>query len=423
MAIIWLADVLRRAGVAVVEEGNWQARGVAGSFAPIGVLWHHTAATSSPGNPAPALGICINGRQDLQGPLCHALVDYNGVFHVISANRANHAGASGGSGPIPSGDGNTMLVGWEIDYNGVSQSMTAAQYSASVRATAAVLRALGKDANHARGHRETSTTGKIDPGGIDLNAMRADVARRMHGVAISDWSGDGYADVLGVDSAGDLWYYANNGLKLSARKKLGAGWATFRHVKAADWSGDGYADVIGADAAGDLWYYPHSGNGLGARKKIGEGWKDFRHVAAADWSGDGYADVIGADAAGDLWYYPHNGNGLGARQKIGAGWKDFRHVVAADWSGDGYADVIGADAAGDLWYYPHNGNGLGVRQKIGAGWKDFRFVRAMDFSGDGYADVIGVDAAGDMWYYPHNGNGLGARKKIGAGWANFTHIL
>ncbi|MET7875846.1 peptidoglycan recognition protein family protein [Micromonospora profundi] len=177
----WLADVLRSAGVSVVEEGNWLGRVAGSSFNPIGVLWHHTAATSSAANPHPALGICINGRSDLPGPLCHALVDYNGVFHVISGGRANHAGSSRGSGPIPAGDGNTLLVGWEIDYNGVDQRMTPAQYAASVLATAAVLRRLGRDASHARGHRETSTTGKIDPSFIDLDTMRADVARQLTG--------------------------------------------------------------------------------------------------------------------------------------------------------------------------------------------------------------------------------------------------
>ncbi|WP_320067434.1 N-acetylmuramoyl-L-alanine amidase [Micromonospora sp. RTGN7] len=179
--IPWLADVLRGAGVAVVEHGNWLGRVAGSSFNPIGVLWHHTASTSSAANPHPALNICINGRSDLPGPLCQALVDYNGVFHVISGGRANHAGASRGSGPIPAGDGNTLMVGWEIDYNGVNQAMTNAQYSASVLATAAVLRQLGRDASHARGHRETSTSGKIDPSFIDLDSMRADVARQLAG--------------------------------------------------------------------------------------------------------------------------------------------------------------------------------------------------------------------------------------------------
>ena len=184
--IPWLGDVLRAAGIQVIEEGDWRARGRPGAFEPIGVLWHHTASTSSPSRPAPSLSVVINGRSDLPGPLCHALVDYNGVFRLIAAGRANHAGRSGGSGPIPVGDGNTMLIGWEIDYagdqpSGPDQAMTPAQYTASVKATAAVLRRLGRDASFARGHRETSTTGKPDPSFVNLDTMRADVARELAG--------------------------------------------------------------------------------------------------------------------------------------------------------------------------------------------------------------------------------------------------
>jgi len=187
--ISWLAEVLTAAGVQVVEEGDWLGRSAGSSFAPVGVLWHHTAATvTSADSPHPALAICIDGRSDLPGPLCHALVDFHGVFHLICANRANHAGESGGSGPIPAGDGNTLMVGWEIDYagdqsgtGGPQQAMSQAQYDASVAATAAVLARLGTDASYARGHRETSTSGKIDPSFCDLDQMRADVATAMGG--------------------------------------------------------------------------------------------------------------------------------------------------------------------------------------------------------------------------------------------------
>jgi hypothetical protein len=178
--IPWLADILRAEGVQVIEEGDWLNHMRPGEFDPFGVLWHHTAGPpSSAENPAPSLNTVINGRPDLAGPLSQALVDFNGVFHVISAGRCNHAGESGGSGPIPAGDGNTMMVGWEIDYDGVDQHMTQTQYDASVAATAAVLRQFGRDASFARGHRETSVTGKIDPSFIDLDAMRADVAARL----------------------------------------------------------------------------------------------------------------------------------------------------------------------------------------------------------------------------------------------------
>ncbi|WBB80663.1 N-acetylmuramoyl-L-alanine amidase [Micromonospora sp. WMMD882] len=210
----WLADVLRSAGVQVKEEGDWLNRMRPGDFNPIGVLWHHTAATSSASNPHPALNICINGRPDLAGPLCQALVDYHGVFHLISAGRCNHAGVSGGSGPIPAGDGNTLMIGWEIDYNGVSQEMTAAQYNASIAATAAVLTRLGRDASHARGHRETSTTGKIDPSFIDLNVMRADVAARM--------SGGAWSTVVDNSTAGRLTASSNWGISTYSGQRYGA---------------------------------------------------------------------------------------------------------------------------------------------------------------------------------------------------------
>jgi hypothetical protein len=184
--IPWLGDVLRAEGLQVVAQGDWVNRMRPGAFEPRGVLWHHTAgALSGPNNPHPSMGVVINGRPELPGPLCHALIDYFGVFHLISAGRANHAGEARASGPIPAGDGNTMLIGWEIDYAGdqptsTDQAMSPAQYQAAVRGTAAVLRRLGRDASYARGHRETSVTGKIDPSYVDLNVMRADVAAALN---------------------------------------------------------------------------------------------------------------------------------------------------------------------------------------------------------------------------------------------------
>ncbi|AQZ62450.1 putative ATP/GTP-binding protein [[Actinomadura] parvosata subsp. kistnae] len=251
---------------------------------------------------------------------------------------------------------------------------------------------------------------------------------RPYGERISDFSGDGYSDVLAVDGAGKLYYYPNNGVNLSTRTELGnGGWQNFKFARAADWSGDGFADVLGVDSAGQLFYYPNNNLGLGGRTPIGNGgWETFRHFMAADWSGDGHADVLGVDDAGLLWYYPHNGDSLSARIQIGnGGWESFKHVMAADFSGDGFADVLGVDADGLMWYYPHLGAGLGPRIQLGnGGWQGFRFVRAMDFSGDGFADVLGVDSAGQLFYYPNNNLGLGGRTPIGnGGWETFKFIL
>lgn len=140
----WLAEAMRDEGLKVVEHSGWSSRGrpsSTGSFAPYGVLWHHTGTKTSTSNPHPTISTLINGRSDLPGPLCQLSVCYIGEVHIIAAGRANHAGQNKGSGPIPAGDGNAQMIGIEIDFDG-TQLMSGVQWDASVAATAALLRKL-----------------------------------------------------------------------------------------------------------------------------------------------------------------------------------------------------------------------------------------------------------------------------------------
>ncbi|GAA0532934.1 N-acetylmuramoyl-L-alanine amidase [Saccharopolyspora thermophila] len=180
LPLVWLADVLRAAGLTVVETDGWRERTATSGPqpAPVGVLEHHTATTASYDNPAPSVQLCIDGRPDLAGPLCHALIGFDGVVHTIAAGRANHAGRAKASGPNPGGDGNALYVGFEWDYQGVHQGPSPAQYAAALKATAAVLNHLGRPMDAARGHKETSVTGKIDPGHVDMDRFRAELAGR-----------------------------------------------------------------------------------------------------------------------------------------------------------------------------------------------------------------------------------------------------
>ena len=67
--MIDFARILRDAGLSVMTTPGWERRAVRGEFAPRGVLIHHTGARSSAANPAPSVQLCVEGRQDLQGPL------------------------------------------------------------------------------------------------------------------------------------------------------------------------------------------------------------------------------------------------------------------------------------------------------------------------------------------------------------------
>ena len=177
LPLVWLADVLRAAGLRVVETPGWKTRTASGTQPrPVGVLEHHTATPSSYQRPAPTVQLCIDGRSDLKGRCATSSSATTVCCHVIAAGRANHAGQAKASGPNPAGNGNSLYVGFEWDYRGVDQAPSPEQYAAAVIATRAVLRYLDCPAVAARGHKETSVTGKIDPGHVDLNVFRAAVA-------------------------------------------------------------------------------------------------------------------------------------------------------------------------------------------------------------------------------------------------------
>src|SRR5262245_22934410 len=82
VADLGIATRLRKAGLNVREVKGWEHRGrdfagVSPAFAPLGSVNHHTAGPpKSVGNLTPSLGIIINGRSDLPGPLANVYLGY-----------------------------------------------------------------------------------------------------------------------------------------------------------------------------------------------------------------------------------------------------------------------------------------------------------------------------------------------------------
>lgn len=177
-----LADILRAADQTVVEIDGWQSRGrpvETGGFFPNGILWHHTG----PGVDGleGSTWMAEEGRDDLPPPLVQLSVGRDGVWYVLAAGRANHAGWALASGPMPEGDGNEMYLGVEVQNSG-TEGYSTAQYKAMLLGGAALTHAYGWLAESNRGHKETSTEGKWDPGLLDMNRFRSDLADTLNGV-------------------------------------------------------------------------------------------------------------------------------------------------------------------------------------------------------------------------------------------------
>ena len=246
----------------------------------------------------------------------------------------------------------------------------------------------------------------------------------------AEWNGDWNNDVLArVAASGELRLYGGTGRgTLKVGVGIGAGWQGYRSMETVgDLSGDGAADVVGIErATGTLWLYRGDGRGGWLpRVRAGTGWQVMnRLVGPGDVTGDQRPDLLARDTSGSLWLYPGNGaGGFAPRSRLGTGWQGMNALVApGDFSGDGVPDLLARSAStGALWLYRTNGAGgfAGARQLVGSGWQVFDAVMSPgDLDGDRIPDVLARRAStGDLWRYSGNGTG-GWRPavRVHAGW-------
>lgn len=180
--------ILRKHGLKVRVVPGWKTRGrpaYTGSFDPVGVLCHHTA-TIVAWTLAAVLRLLTGGRSGLPGPLCQFGLDRKGTVWLIASGRANHAGVAKSVGSVAAGDGNSLYIGIEAFNSGTGEVWKPRQYNAYVL-LAAVLQVefTGNSVNAVAGHKETSTTGKIDPT-FNMDVFRDRVRMMMTQIAVDD---------------------------------------------------------------------------------------------------------------------------------------------------------------------------------------------------------------------------------------------
>lgn len=164
----------------VVYVDGWRERGRA-VMNPVANLWHWTAGKPTAKRPAPSLGICIDGRPDVPGPLVHGHIALDGTIRVIASGRANHAGPGhreliastfrpglppkGGAatlGLADTGGSGGALIGWEIENDGKAP-LDWRQVVAVARIGRATADRLGfNEAQAVRYHHRVWTRRKVD---------------------------------------------------------------------------------------------------------------------------------------------------------------------------------------------------------------------------------------------------------------------
>lgn len=178
---IGIATRLRSAGLQVREVDGWKTRGRPGTFSPKGGVNHHTAGHPSTVSPVPSLGIVINGRSDLIGPLANVLFGFDKIFYVVAAGICNHAGLPD-NGSIKGMTGNSSAYGIEVEHDG-THALEAGRVKLLATAWAAIFRGPGIPASQLVQHWEWAPSRKIDLAtnmhGLDKPSPTANAFRQM----------------------------------------------------------------------------------------------------------------------------------------------------------------------------------------------------------------------------------------------------
>lgn len=202
MSLPWLADVLRAAGLTVVEHAGWKTHARPGGWAPRYGVVHATAAPKSQADTV-QVRVVRDGRTDLLGPIANAAVDRLGRWHVLSAGRCNST-LTGTAGPYK-GLGNTYALSVEGLNDNKAEPWPATQYQSYVRGWAAWCKRLGWTASNLVGHKEHTPGHKTDPT-FDMGQFRRDVTAALAGEDADDMA---VTDKQWQDAQSVAWSTAN----------------------------------------------------------------------------------------------------------------------------------------------------------------------------------------------------------------------
>lgn len=158
-----LADVLRAAGLEVVELDGWQyrSRGSGGydDGRPDHVMVHHTASPPSASGENDAW-YCATGDED--APLSNLCLDRDGVWWVLAGGATNTNGKGGPLNGVPADSMNTHAIGVEAN-GGYGHPWPAVQTSSYTRGVRALCDRYG--CKYVAGHAEWAPDRKVDPAG------------------------------------------------------------------------------------------------------------------------------------------------------------------------------------------------------------------------------------------------------------------
>jgi hypothetical protein len=257
-------------------------------------------------------------------------------------------------------------------------------------------------------------------GQILSDAALGNVGTSWSVVGTRDFNGDGTADILWHDTAGDLGIWLMNGTSVSSYSSLGNVGTQWSVVGTGYFDGLPAGDILWRNTStGDLAIWLMSDGQLLSGVDFGVVPLAWQVAGTGDFNADGTTDILWRNSqTGDLaiWFMENNEGQLQVLSTVDLG------AVALNWLVVGTGDFNGDDTADILWRNSSNGelaiwlmsNGqMSSSANIARVPLTWSVAEVGDFNGDGKSDILWLDTAGDLGVWLMNGLSVGSAIGLG----------
>lgn len=261
---------------------------------------------------------------------------------------------------------------------------------------------------------ELITFATVNPDGtMGFGEIIDTMTRYPNLLAIHDFDGDGYVDVMSAGSL-DMRYLKNSPTFEFERIPLNIYAGNVHGLCHGDFDNDGDVDLM-CTGFSFMYWYRNEGNGEYTPIRLTQNFfqwidpDDGVYIRAADMDGDGDDDAIYSENDGGRVSWIENLGGGNFVRHTAFSISGSYSVEPVDFDGDGDMDVVTTSTANDaVYWHENNGSQVFTQHLVSAEYWDPFHTRTLDLDNDGDMDILCTQGtpSNKLVWYRNSGNDL-----------------